>query len=126
MTRYDFESKISLINKYVQLNLIKSQGKILHNEVPENDLFTSIIEDLKAVNELPEKSKISLQPVISGLKSLQEMQSNTRKGLDSMHSGLVSIIESMKTIREEQSNPEVSLESLIADMESFDEMQKDR
>jgi len=126
MTRFDLESKISLINKYVQLNLIKSQGKILHNEVPENDLFTAIIEDMKAVNELPELPKISLQPVINGLKSLQEMQSNTRKGLDSMHAGLVSIIESIKTIREDQSNPEVSLESLIADMESYEEMQKNR
>lgn len=110
------ESKISLINKYIQLNILKSHGEILHSDVPENDIFASIIDDLNAFNEMPEEPKISLEPIINTLKALQETQSNTRKRLDSM-------MKALQTIQEEQSNPQISLESIITDLESFNEGQ---
>lgn len=119
MSLKNLESKISLINKYIQLNIIKSHGEILHNAVPENDLFASIIDDMKAFNVLPDEPKISLKPVIDGLKALQEMELNMRKKLDST-------MEAFRTIRDEQSNPQISLESIITDLESFNEIQKKR
>jgi len=116
MTYVSVESKISLINKYIQLNFLKSGGKSMHEDMAENDIFASIIDDLKAFNKKPEQIKISLEPTIEALKEFQNNQTDTQKQMDSL-------TEFLQSFREEQEN-QVDLDSIIKDLESFDKKSK--
>jgi len=113
MAYIDVKSKIALINKYLQLSYLRSGSKSQHEDVPENEIFTSIIEDLKAFNENPEEQKVSLKPTIESLKKLQSNKSSAQKLMDS-------ISESLQSLQEEQEN-QVNLDTIIKDLESFDQ-----
>lgn len=106
------ESKIALINKYIQLNMFKPKDKSTLDDISENDIFTAIREDLKAHNETPEETKVSLTPTIQALKDLQISQVSSQKQLDTL-------TETLQSFREEQ--PEQStLNEIIKELESFE------
>ena len=115
MAYIDVKSKIALINKYIQLSLLRSGSKSMHEDVPENEIFTAIIQDLKSFNEKPEEQKKSLKPSIESLKELQSNKSTTQKQMDSIFESL----QSLREEREEQEN-QVNLDTIIKDLESFD------
>ena len=114
MSDVPLNSKISIINKYIQLNNLKAHGKSEHEDFLVNHILESIINDLKTVHETPTKPKISLQPVIQELKTLHEDRSSSKNNLEP-------IIEDLKKLHEIQLNPPASLESIIKNLETLDE-----
>ncbi len=113
MAYIPIKSKIALINKYIQLSFLKSSGKSMHKDVSELDLFTAIIEDLKAFDEKPEEEKISLKPTIKALKEYEYNQSAALKQINSLS-------ESLESLREDQAN-QVNIGDIIKKLESFDQ-----
>jgi hypothetical protein len=112
MTYIPFENKISLLNKYIQLNILRNKGKAMHVDIPENEIFTAIIEDLKAYVATPETPEISLAPVINALKTYQEKQSDMRFQINAL-------MKALEAYRDEESD-QVSLDEIIKNLENLD------
>ena len=106
------ESKIALINKYIQLNMFKPKDKSTLDDISENDIFNAIREDLNAHNVTPEETKVSLTPTIQALKELQISQIISQKQLDTL-------TESLQSFIEEQPKQSTLIE-IIKELESFE------
>ena len=114
MAYIPFENKVSLINKYVQINILQNKGKKEHVDIPENEIFTAIIDDLKAHNAaITEPPKESLLPVIDALKHYQEKQSGMRFQINAL-------LHALETFKNEDDD-QVSLDDIIANLKVLDQ-----
>jgi len=116
MTYIPIEYKISLINKYVQINILQNKGKKVHVDFPENEIFKAIIDDLKSYSEViavPDAPKTSLEPVIEALKSYQVKQTEMRFQLNAL-------MHTLETVRDEDSE-QVSLDDIIKSLKDLDQ-----
>ena len=109
------ENKISLINKYVQINILRNKGEAKHVDFLENEIFTTIIDDLKSYSEMvavPEPPKTSLEPAIEALKSYQAKQADMRYQINTL-------MKSLENYQEEESDQE-SLGEIINKLRDLD------
>ncbi len=113
MAHIPLESKISLINKYVQINILRNKGKAEHIDFLENDIFSDIIEDLKTTNEVPDVPVISLSATINSLSAYQENQKALRLQINAL-------LNTLETIREEESE-EINLADIIKGLREMDQ-----
>lgn len=113
MAYIPLENKISLINKYIQINILRNKGKAEHVDLLENDIFNSIIEDLKTTNEVPETPSISLTATINSLSAYQDKQKALRLQINAL-------LNTLETIREEESE-EVNLADIIKGLREMDQ-----
>ncbi|RLD19464.1 MAG: hypothetical protein DRI71_11770 [Bacteroidetes bacterium] len=114
MTYIPFENKVSLINKYVQINILQNKGKKEHVDIPENEIFTAIIDDMRAHNEaITQPPRDSLQPVIDALREYQSKQSDMRFQLNAL-------MHTLETVRDEDS-AQVSMDDIIANLKMLDQ-----
>ena len=114
MAYIPFENKVSLINKYIQINILQNKGKKEHVDIPENEIFAAIIDDLKANNEaITAPPKESLVPVIDSLKHYQEKQNGMRFQINA----LLHALETFKNENDDQ----VSLDDIIANLKVLDQ-----
>jgi len=104
-------SKITLLNKYIQVNNMKDHGKAEHDGHLVKDLLESIVTDLKAFEEPADEPGIDLTQVIQELKTLHENQSSPEVSL-------TPVVNALQKIIEIQSNPPISLSSIINDLEA--------
>ena len=104
-------SKVSLINKYIQVNNMKDRGKAEHDGLLVKNLLESIIEDLKVLHEPSDETPIDLNPIIQDLKTLNESQSNPQVSLTTLAADLQKFIES-------QANPPIQLSAVIKELEA--------
>ena len=108
MTYIPLENKVSLINKYVQINILQNKGKKIHVDYPENEVLVAIIDDLKSYSEVvavPDAPKTSFEPVIEALKSYQAKQNDMRFQINTL-------MKALENYREEESE-QVSLDDII-------------
>jgi hypothetical protein len=106
MTYIPFENKVSLINKYIQINILQNKGKKEHVDIPENEIYAAIIDDLKAHNDsVTQPPKDSLIPVINSLKVYQEKQNDMRFQLNAL-------MHTLETVRDEESM-QIGLDDII-------------
>ncbi|MEN8249181.1 MAG: hypothetical protein ABFS32_09645 [Bacteroidota bacterium] len=113
MAYIPIESKISLINKYIQVNILRNNGEAMHVDHLENEIFTKIIEDLKSFNEKPEEEEeVSLRPTIDALRSYQLTQRKLKEKLDDLLEGLKQI--------EETEEDQLNLGTIIKSLEELD------
>ena len=104
-------SKITLINKYIQVNNMKDHGRAEHDEYLVKDLLESINDDLKKYHEPAEDTTpIDLTQVIQNLKTLRESQSNPEISL-------ISVVEDLQKSIENQANSSVNLSAIIQELE---------
>jgi len=116
MTYIPLENKVSLINKYVQINILQNKGKKVHVDFPENEIFTAIIDDLKSYSEVvdvPDVPKTSFEPVIESLKSYQEKQTDMRYQINAL-------MKALENYREEESD-QVSLDDIIKNIKELEQ-----
>lgn len=110
------ENKVSLINKYVQINILQNKGKKLHVDFPENEIFTAIIDDIKSYSEVvavPDTPKTSFAPVIEALRSYQTKQSDMRFQINALMNAL-------ENYREDESE-QVSLDDIINNIRELEQ-----
>lgn len=112
MAYIPLQSKISLINKYVQLNILRNKGEAMHVDMPENDIFAAIIEDLKAYNEKPDNSGITIDAVIDALKVYKEQQNEINFHMNALRHSLEKV--------QEHADEQVSLDTIIKNLESLE------
>lgn len=111
MTYIPLENKVSLINKYVQINILQNKGKRVHVDFPENEIFTAIIDDLKTLDDMVAKPEKSLAPVIESLQGYQEKQADMRFQLNAL-------MHTLETVRNEDSE-QVSLDAIIKNLKDL-------
>jgi|GEM_PF-3119034 len=106
------ETKISLINKYIQLNFMKPKGKDLYMDIPENEIFESILADLNKLNDKKDQPKFSIDSVITILRNIQQSQTTTRRQIKSLMGSTRTVVESLE-------NPDLDLESVIKELSTY-------
>ncbi len=112
MAYIPLQSKISLINKYIQLNILRNKGEAMHVDMPENEIFNAIIEDLKAYNETPEDtSAITIAAVIDALKAYKGQQDEINFHMNALRHSLEKV--------QEHTDEQVSLDTIIKNLESL-------
>ncbi len=104
-------SKITLINKYIQVNNMKDRGRAEHDDFLVKDLLTSVIDDLKKFHQPSDETHLDLGPVVQDLKTLKESQSNPEVSL-------TSIVDDLQKLIEIQSNPPINLSTIIQELEA--------
>jgi hypothetical protein len=107
------ENKISLINKYIQINILRNKGKAEHVDLLENDIFKSIIEELKAQNEIPETPVVSLTSTIANLSAYQDKQADLQFQINAL-------MNTLENVREEDSE-QINLENIIKNLKEMDQ-----
>jgi hypothetical protein len=115
MTYIPLENKVSLINKYVQINILQNKGKKIHVDFTENEVFTAIIDDLKSYSEVvavPDAPKTSFEPVIEALKSYQAKQTDMRFQINAL-------MHALETVRDEDSE-QVSIDDIIKNLKELE------
>ena len=116
MTYIPIENKVSLINKYIQINILQNKGTKLHVDFPENEIFAAIIEDLKSYSEVmavPDKPKTSFEPVIEELKAYQTKQNDMRFQINTL-------MRTLETLRNEDSE-QVSIDEIIENIKKLEQ-----
>jgi hypothetical protein len=113
MTYIPLENKVSLINKYVQINILQNKGKKVHVDFPENEIFTAIIDDLKTLSDMVTKPEKSLVPVIDSLKTYQEKQADMRFQLNAL-------MHTLETVRNEDAQ-QIGLDDIIQRLKDLDQ-----
>ena len=114
MTYIPFENKVSLINKYIQINILQNRGKKEHVNIAENTIFSAIIDDLKKHNEtITQPPKESLQHVLELLKTYQGKQAD-------MRFQLITLMNTLETFRNEDSD-QINLEDIIQKLKELEE-----
>lgn len=116
MTYIPVQNKISLIRKYIQINILRNKGKAMHVDIPENEVFAAIIEDLNAYNELisaPEKPKQSIDPVIDALKTYQAKQNDMRFQINAL-------LNAIENYRQEEEG-QLSMDEIIRQLEDLNQ-----
>ena len=116
MTYIPLENKVSLINKYVQINILQNKGKKIHVDYPENEVLAAIIDDLKSYSEVvavPDAPKTSFEPVIEALKSYQAKQSDMRFQINALMNAL-------ETVRDEDSQ-QIGLDEIIKSIKDLEQ-----
>jgi hypothetical protein len=112
MAYIPIESKISLLNKYIQVNILRNNGEAKHVDHLENDIFNQIIEDLKVQYEKPEEVKVSLQPTIDALREFYQKQRQLIAEIDSLKENLKQI--------EETETDQLSLTTVLKNLEEIE------
>ena len=104
-------SKITLINKYIQVNNMKDHGRAEHDGHLVKNLLESINEDLKKYHEPAEDTTpIDLTQVIQNLKTLRE-------SLSDPEISLISIVEDLQKYIQIQANSPDNLSAIIQELE---------
>ena len=115
MNYIPIENKVSLINKYIQINILQNKGSKLHVDFPENEIFAAIIEDLKSYSEVmavQDKPKTSFEPVIEDLKAYQAKQNDMRFQINTL-------MRTLETLRDEDSE-QVSIDEIIENLKELE------
>ena len=116
MNYIPIENKVSLINKYIQINILQNKGKKIHVDFTENEIFATIIEDLKSYSEVvavPDKPKTSFEPVIEDLKAYQAKQNDMRFQINAL-------MNTLETLRDEDSE-QVSIDDIIKNLKELEQ-----
>ena len=117
MNNVHLSTKVSLINKYIQLNVMKDRGKSTHDDVLIKDILETIVEDLNSHEKSKSKAQQnSLQPIINELKSLKDENSRSR-------SKIYSFLEELKSLQETEEKPMADLNSIISNLEGMEASQ---
>jgi hypothetical protein len=114
MTYIPIENKISLINKYIQINILhKKGGEIMHVDIPEIEILNAIVDDLKAHDAMLTQPEKSLKSVIDTLNEYRNQQSE-------MASQLKALMHTLESLGQEDSE-QVSLDDIIRSLKEMDQ-----
>jgi hypothetical protein len=115
MTYIPIENKISLINKYIQINILHKKDVVMHVDIPEIEILNAIVADLKEHDDMltqPETER-SLESVIDSLKAYQQKQSDMRSQINAL-------MHTLQNLSEE--DPEqISLDEIIRNLKEMDQ-----
>ena len=119
MAKVPINVKVSLINNYIQANVLKSRGKTEHEEWLINDILTDIKEDMSTLEKDRTTEHVPLGLISRDLKYLRDKQSSQRGGMGSVIEELKSLTEELKNLQNSQEDPEVNLDKVIKNLEDL-------
>ena len=113
MAKIPLHVKVSLLNNYIQSDILKSRGKATHEDWPIGAILNSIKEDIQAFEKehaMDQEQGVSMELILRDLKYYNEKQTGLRKDISS-------ILEQLQEIYDTQTEPEVNLNKIIQDLE---------
>ena len=125
MSNVQLNTKISLLNKYIQVNFMKDHGKSTHDDELIKDILEAVVEDLKSFDKTKAKSQqYSLQPIINELKSLKAENSKSRSKMNYILEDIKSLLEDEGKGEDETSQSAGGgLDSIIRNLEGIEASQ---
>lgn len=111
MAQIPVETKISLLNKYIQVNILKNKADALHVDYPENEIFAEIIEDLKKMYEQPVDVRSALASIVDALNTYKQQQQEMRVHIHAL-------LNTLKAMEEHQAG-QIDLDTIIHNLQKL-------